>query len=181
MTQGPQRVQRKRTAGWRKPPNTVIVTRPTKYGNPHLVKFDKRGILRRCTGPEERYDTLHWQVVSPADFRRRRPGDWFATKDEAAHEAVERFKLAGVDLLHPWDIEALRGRDLACWCPPSSPCHADVLLALANRERPKRTSLMQTPPGEPMHPDVVAWLSQPFSPSDLQRAADLLAQEGPNQ
>lgn len=26
----------------------------------------------------------------------------------------------------------LGGRDLACWCPLSSPCHADVLLELAN-------------------------------------------------
>ncbi|MBB4212343.1 uncharacterized protein DUF4326 [Rhodothalassium salexigens DSM 2132] len=28
----------------------------------------------------------------------------------------------------------LRGRDLVCWCPLDQPCHADVLLALANRE-----------------------------------------------
>lgn len=28
---------------------------------------------------------------------------------------------------------ALRGRNLACWCKPSAPCHADVLLELANR------------------------------------------------
>jgi hypothetical protein len=27
----------------------------------------------------------------------------------------------------------LAGRDLACWCPPDEPCHADVLLELANR------------------------------------------------
>lgn len=26
----------------------------------------------------------------------------------------------------------LRGRDLACWCRPDQPCHADVLLELAN-------------------------------------------------
>jgi hypothetical protein len=25
------------------------------------------------------------------------------------------------------------GRDLACWCPLDEPCHADVLLELANR------------------------------------------------
>ena len=27
---------------------------------------------------------------------------------------------------------ALAGRDLACWCPPGLPCHADVLLEVAN-------------------------------------------------
>ena len=29
----------------------------------------------------------------------------------------------------------LRGRDLACWCPLDQPCHADVLLDLANGEQ----------------------------------------------
>jgi hypothetical protein len=31
------------------------------------------------------------------------------------------------------DLAPLRGRDLACWCPLDQPCHADVLLELANR------------------------------------------------
>ena len=30
----PKRIQRKRTKGWRMPPNTVYVGRPTKWGNP---------------------------------------------------------------------------------------------------------------------------------------------------
>ena len=37
----PDRIQRKRTKGWRKPPNSVIVTRPRKWGNPYDV--DKYG------------------------------------------------------------------------------------------------------------------------------------------
>lgn len=31
------------------------------------------------------------------------------------------------------DIEKLRGKNLACSCPLDQPCHADVLLELANR------------------------------------------------
>jgi len=27
---------------------------------------------------------------------------------------------------------ALRGKDLACWCPLDQPCHADILLEIAN-------------------------------------------------
>ena len=27
----------------------------------------------------------------------------------------------------------LRGKNLACWCKPGTPCHADVLLELANK------------------------------------------------
>lgn len=30
-------------------------------------------------------------------------------------------------------IKELRGKNLACWCPPDQPCHADVLLELANK------------------------------------------------
>jgi len=28
----------------------------------------------------------------------------------------------------------LRGKDLACWCPLDEPCHADVLLKIANAD-----------------------------------------------
>ena len=28
--------------------------------------------------------------------------------------------------------DQLRGKNLACWCPLDQPCHADVLLELAN-------------------------------------------------
>lgn len=34
---GPQRIQRKRTKGWRMPENAVYVGRPTKWGNPWKV------------------------------------------------------------------------------------------------------------------------------------------------
>jgi hypothetical protein len=30
------------------------------------------------------------------------------------------------------DLSELRGKDLACWCPIGQPCHADVLLEIAN-------------------------------------------------
>lgn len=33
----PMRVQRRRSKGWRMPPNTVYVGRPTKWGNPFRV------------------------------------------------------------------------------------------------------------------------------------------------
>lgn len=29
-------------------------------------------------------------------------------------------------------VESLRGKDLACWCALDQPCHADVLLEIAN-------------------------------------------------
>jgi hypothetical protein len=32
-------------------------------------------------------------------------------------------------------LPSLRGKNLACWCPLGRPCHADVLLDLANAEQ----------------------------------------------
>lgn len=30
-------------------------------------------------------------------------------------------------------LSQLRGKDLACWCKEGEPCHADILLELANQ------------------------------------------------
>ena len=35
--------------------------------------------------------------------------------------------------LHPDWLKPLKGKSLACWCPLNQPCHADILLELANR------------------------------------------------
>lgn len=49
--------------------------------------------------------------------------------------AVRKF---AVFLISEANIEAvrddLRGKDLACYCPLDQPCHADVLLKIANDE-----------------------------------------------
>lgn len=49
-----------------------------------------------------------------------------------ARHAVEVYRFYTKRLLFPPDLTALRGKDLACWCPLDQPCHADVLLELAN-------------------------------------------------
>lgn len=38
---------------------------------------------------------------------------------------------AAPEMIVEWKRE-LQGKDLACWCPLDQPCHADVLLKLAN-------------------------------------------------
>jgi hypothetical protein len=69
-----------------------------------------------------------------------RPGKWgnpFRVGKDAANAAQ------AVALFRDWaiapygsvpDPTELRGKNLACWCPLDQPCHADVLLELANRE-----------------------------------------------
>jgi len=51
------------------------------------------------------------------------------TKAEAVALYRERVKNW---LLNGWSARLLRGKNLACWCRLDQPCHADVLLEVAN-------------------------------------------------
>lgn len=99
-----ERVQLRRTKGYRKPENTINVARPTYWGNPFKVG-----------APHPRHG---WpmSIDETIELYRRwleDPGDsGFARKVEAQIQ--------------------LKGSDLACWCPADRPCHADVLLEIAN-------------------------------------------------
>ena len=53
----------------------------------------------------------------------------FATAAECV--AAYRTYLLSRDDLREAAVRELSERDLACWCPESSPCHADVLLEAA--------------------------------------------------
>lgn len=96
----PQRLQRRRSAGWKKPPGAVDVTRPSQWCNPYRVGRPWR--------------------------------DYRAATDAA--EAVALFR--ALVATSPTFVELVRaelaGRDLMCWCRPGAPCHADVLLEIAN-------------------------------------------------
>lgn len=54
---------------------------------------------------------------------------------ETVEEAVALYRrLAWVEPhMVGWVQEQLRGKNLACWCKADAPCHADVLLEIANR------------------------------------------------
>lgn len=122
----PRRIQRQRTKGWRMPPNTVYVGRPTTWGNPWTadaywdagysgdaavarkacVEMFRAWLTRTCSS---------WSGHVP-NLEQHYPGD-----------------APGMVRLPP-DPSVLRGKNLACWCPLDQPCHADVLLELANQE-----------------------------------------------
>jgi Domain of unknown function (DUF4326) len=94
------------------PAGAVYVGRPTKWANPYRVTRS-----RYVVGP---FGDEHYCEVG-----------------EAAGVAVRLFR-EHVAYAHPpydeLDLAELAGHDLACWCPLDRPCHADVLLELANRE-----------------------------------------------
>jgi hypothetical protein len=49
-----------------------------------------------------------------------------------AQDCVRRFRLEQAPKYDEHNLSFLRGKNLACWCALDQPCHADVLLELAN-------------------------------------------------
>jgi hypothetical protein len=116
-----KRIQRQRTKGWRMPPNTVYVGRPSRWGNPFVVG------VNYLTSPRLtpiRVPT--WR--DPGDYDYDIHVDRLADRDMAVRWFAEW--VAGTEPA-PFLVDPLRGKDLACWCPLDQPCHADVLLELA--------------------------------------------------
>jgi hypothetical protein len=84
----PERVQLRRSKGWRKPPGVVVVSRPSRWGNPYAL-----GAPHPTTGaPITRDDAvaLYRQHIAGVDLsalRGRDLGCWCPC-DEACHADV---------------------------------------------------------------------------------------------
>lgn len=112
----PRRVQLSRKRGWRKQANTVVVARPSKWGNPFRVA---RYTLAEYASGAAMADAMAGVCITrEAAVNRYR--DWLRSTPEG------RFTCRAAK-------KVLRGQNLACWCPLGEPCHADVLLEIANR------------------------------------------------
>lgn len=137
----PQRIQLSRAKGWRMPANTVKVDRSTRWGNP--FDFRKSDYCWTALSFGCRADPAGRQEASVRAFR-----EWIDPPHGRQMLRMERqpkmvgpggevplgpLVEAGKAPSHVEIREALRGRNLACWCRPGTPCHADVLLEIANR------------------------------------------------
>lgn len=137
----PRRVQLSRKKGWRMPENTVKVTRPGKWGNPFNFKASDYCWLALSYGC--RGDRLGRQEASVKAFR-----EWIAPgKDQLTVLYERQVSFGNGKKRFPVspkvevgraptiaEIQAeLRGKNLACWCKEGEPCHALVLLEIANR------------------------------------------------
>lgn len=106
----------------------VYVGRPTKWGNPLKLVGD--------------------MIYIDAGYRRKTLNKWVLQSDYVENLDnmlkiytkiwTRKSKFIDFDLLY-WQIQfkklnlsELRGKNLACWCPLDKPCHADILLRLAN-------------------------------------------------
>jgi hypothetical protein len=108
MMTAPTRIQLSRRKDWRKPENTIVVARPTIWGNPFpIAKLGRPEAVRRFRAMiADPAETTAWLYPSIHEIRTK-----------------------------------LRGKNLACWCPPPKPgepdiCHAAILLEIANPPEP---------------------------------------------
>lgn len=102
----PERIQLSRAKGWRLPPNTVKVDRSTPWGNPWRVG--------------------EFGVGTAAEAKRIFASRFIGARALPMPPESRLGRIAA-------NIGQLRGKNLACWCALDKPCHADVLLELANR------------------------------------------------
>jgi hypothetical protein len=122
-TVAPKRIQRRRTKGWRMPEGAIYVGRPTLWGNP----WTPNGYWDAGYSGSQRV-ALDACIENFRAWMTRTRSSW------TGDVPTGPIKAPGRPMVYhePPDVSPLRGKDLACWCPLDQPCHADVLLELAN-------------------------------------------------
>lgn len=124
LAESPRRVQLSRKKGWRMPENTVSVARPGRWGNPFSVAL----VDDHTLAVELFRDMMTWGF-DPSKLDHLSDADFHTV--HAGKEAWSKRLNWGVE--HSCAAQSeLRGKNLACWCALDQPCHADVLLELAN-------------------------------------------------
>lgn len=109
----PERIQLSRKKGSRKPKGAVVVSRPSRWGNPFTV----------ADAIEAEYEQPERACVSH-----------YTAWIEGHHYYEDVYVVSGRRYDRRWvreHLPELAGRDLGCWCKPGDPCHGDVLLTLA--------------------------------------------------
>ena len=115
----PERIQLSRARGWRMPPDTIKVDRSTVFGNPFTLSKAKEAGYK---GSDAELVAMNVNAFWEWLTYPRTQCWWQGSDSETARQAI----LTGLD--------RLRGKNLACWCKPGTPCHADILLKMANRD-----------------------------------------------
>ncbi|MFE0177971.1 DUF4326 domain-containing protein [Streptomyces sp. NPDC059002] len=104
----PVRLQGSARTAWRSPASCIYVGGGTRYANPFRTDHPSPSGYRSSMTAQEGVHLFDAMLRGPV-------GRYYA----------ERF------------ARSLYGLDLMCTCPLDTPCHADVLLRLANRAEPR--------------------------------------------
>jgi hypothetical protein len=118
----PKRIQLRRIKGWKKPENTTVVTRNTRWGNPYVIGKD--GTREQCVG----------QFQAMLLGRLLPEGGTQAYLNNIVTIQRARSELRGKNLacfcrLCPAHAD---GKPLGVECSDCAGCHSDVLLRWAN-------------------------------------------------
>lgn len=108
-----------RAKGWKMPAGSVSCARPGRWGNPFVVGRD--GTREQCVA---KFMALSKGFIA---FTERH----VSVDDQIAfYRRIRR------------SVDQLKGLNLGCWCAlDGRPCHADILIALANRTNPPQWAL----------------------------------------
>jgi hypothetical protein len=118
------RIQRRRARGWRQPPNTIYVGRPSDYGNRYVI------------GQSIQHIDSEYRYVIDATMACRLFAEWvewqlqhFPTWREGIKQEIGGHNLSCWCRLCPKHKD---GKPLNECCADCAPCHADVLGELSN-------------------------------------------------
>ncbi len=104
------------------PPNTVKVARPGRWGNPFRV-----GGYFLVGDPDPSRTPFR---MAYCESYKADPKFTLIADNAMAVQFFSRLMATGFCQQR---LPELRGKNLACWCAIGEPCHADVLLELANK------------------------------------------------
>jgi hypothetical protein len=113
---------RRGVKGWRMLPNSRSVARPSRWGNPYTLSFDRE--FEVWTVNDIEYSWVYRPEI----------GEELWTKEQATRKAVELYREYAIFRLkrEPSWLDPLRNLDyIYCYCAEDAPwCHGDVLIGL---------------------------------------------------
>jgi hypothetical protein len=115
----PKRIQLRRVRNWRKPEGAIVVARPSPWGNPYTVA----GAIENGFAADE----AQARKVTVEFFR-----SWLLGLSPGDQDSYRTGSRTYDRIWMREHLPELTGKALCCWCPTTEPCHAAVLLAIAN-------------------------------------------------
>lgn len=159
----PVRIQRKRTKGWKMPPNTVSVTRPGRWSNSWKVGSNMyeptTNTFRKCETAQDCVDAFRRSVDWDPNVKLMLPTEDGALEISGGYSDEIHVNRSSIR-------KYLRGKNLACFCAlcpvhaegkpfglrcdDCSPCHSDPLGEIANARAPdSQVELSKSSPPPP--------------------------------
>ena len=131
-----ERIQRKRTAGWRMPEDGVYAGRGSAYGNPFAIVKIKE---RQYNNP---YYCIKLVIINELSLQIYQTIDLnqYFEPNQVKKVAVKLYEKyikldhqeAGNNSILSKMRRELPGKKIVCWCPLDQPCHVDIIIKLIN-------------------------------------------------